>query len=1417
MLNRRHFTRLLLAASTLLSLSASAQQIHLLPKYAIRGEEITDTVAIKQERKGFEASYQQFRLAASDYQAAVKEFIGREIGTRKTALNEQYKGQIDALDKAQYDLRRDAIARMEEFVYRHRDHDVYTPDTLFRLAELYYEDTKASYGRGQDQYNRDLELYNRGKILDPPRDPDQDFSRSIAIYKYLHWLPEGTKMDSLAGKLEGQTLEKRWPNYKYGDAAMYLQGFCESEQGETEKSIATFSQIEAHYPKSTYVPEAWLRVGEMWFEENEFENAADAYKHAADAALRGNDDANYMLALYKLGWSHFQLYKYPDAVRYFQKLIEYEVLNQAKLSPRAKQLNLRKEAIEYLAKSLAEPSWDEDGCDDFGAEDFHQGCIQLDPALRPRLYVSSIIEPKFDDEFKSDTWQNVAQGEILTRLQSNFNARQDVRKDLTSGDKPYLFDILMMYGNTLYEQSEDEYYRQAVLVYGYAIDRWPMAREAQAMQRKVIRSIDILAAAADGCREQLQKHKDNTKPLSEQALNSALLCLKMSLSDQSRQTIERKKYLTMFGKDSAWFEKWGSDKDLAAQVDDTTTKYRSEFAMLMLREAQALKAIPGKMDEAMDKYAEAAREFESILKADPKSAKAYEIAWILGESLYFGGSRCKGMPSDAPPPPPPAPAKPVKGRPAATTAAVTTADAGAPPMWPAPIVPMVKKACESMRRSLEYYVLVRDWKGPRPLADDSKPEAPKYADHREEAGMSAMGAAKLILQARASYPKDDPEHLAALQLADIRPTKASDDAEEEACKKEIEESTTKQKTCHVKPLPMDEMTVDWMQLVDHYMATNLNEVFKEDPDRIPKLALQVAELLYKNRQFDHNDKLATEKLKPDFWSARERLWWILNKFSKTTLAEEAYKDLIESYSIEQDFEKLQELAQWGEDHEIGDPESRKKIREVVKEKALGDIAKAGDNALAKADKEVAQVETVADPEQAGKMLAEARATYARAGELYYNLRKQVPVDDTSRQKAALMNAARAYYRGEQWDTCVEVLKEAEEKIRAAQTKDPKEIELNLKRLEEIVQMRADLNFKFFKIREAIADFRVLYDNAIKSTEKDAPKKAAKYLTNAAQLAFFNSDWDLANELDRQIMARYEKDTDPEAKKRVVGSAWRIQENFQKRGDIPHQIEALEAFITRYAADTQNSMKVFKAYTMIADINESRGDKKSAEKVYKRILEAFVKGGYKLGGAEATAAAQAQFKLMEPRYDSFLKTKIQPNPKLTPAKQQGEVIKQAKAMLDTLLGPEREVVNAEGKKSTERDNAKGLYGEYDLEVTKYQSQNWSYAAYLYRAKLLQYLARTIYSAPQPENMSEEEQAALDEFLEKFGKQIEDKAIRDLTAALKDAEAKGAVNQWVTDLRKAINQYKPKEYPLLKDEKRLVLDPSGTLPETDKELR
>ena len=300
----RRFGIFALAIGLFLSASTAfaVQQVRWMPKYAVRGERVDDPVELKSERKAFQASFEAYKLAAREYQNEVKEFITREIGLREKAINAGYKGQIDALDQAQFDLRREAIARLESFIRRHQDHDQYTPDTLFRLAELYYEDTIASDDRAQSDFQKQMDLYNRGKILDPPVDTERDFSRSVAIYKYLHWVPEGTAMMPLSGKLEGIVLEKRWPKYKFADAAMYLQGFCELKAGDIEKSIATLSEIENHYPNSTYIAEAWLRVGEMRFDDGDFEKAADAYGRAASRALVTNDDVNYMLALYKLGW-----------------------------------------------------------------------------------------------------------------------------------------------------------------------------------------------------------------------------------------------------------------------------------------------------------------------------------------------------------------------------------------------------------------------------------------------------------------------------------------------------------------------------------------------------------------------------------------------------------------------------------------------------------------------------------------------------------------------------------------------------------------------------------------------------------------------------------------------------------------------------------------------------------------------------------------------------------------------------------------------------------------------------------------------------------------------------------------------------------------------------------------------------------
>jgi tetratricopeptide (TPR) repeat protein len=1376
---------LLLIVGGCLSVEAfAAGQIRLMPPYRVRGDVVDDPVALKSERKAFQAAYEAYRLAAKEYRDEVREFIGKEVRQRQNNISASYQGQIDQLEQQQFDLRRDAISRLEDFIYRHRDHERYTPDVLFRLAELYYEDTIASYNRAQDNFARDMDLYNRGKLLDPPTDSERDFSRSIAIYKYLHWVPDGTPMSALSGKLEGIVLPKRWPNYAQADAAMYLQGYCEYEQGEVQKAIATLAELEPHYPQSKYVAEAWLRVGEMNFDDNEFEAAAEAYGKAAKRALETKDHKNYALALYKLGWSNFQLYRYPDAVRWFQKLIEFEdaqAQTTEKEGKKGNDLDLRKEAIEYLAKSLAEPSWDDDGCDDFGSETSKGACTILDPRLRPRLYVASVLAPAFPEkEFAN--WQANLQGEALTKVQAAFNAREAVRKDLING-RPYMFDILLTYGNTLYDQKEDEYYRQAVQVLGFVIDNYPLSRQAQELQRKVIKSVDILAAAAASYQAMLQKHASGEKPLKPEDLKDVTVSLAMALQDQERQVAERRKYLSMFGKDSAWFQKWGSDKDLAAQVEDTVNKVRYDFALLNHAQAQGYRAA-GDEEKALAKYKEAADEYEILLKTDMESPNAYSLAWTLAEVLFFSGKRCDALRTK----PPESALMRLKDP--------KTNEEGDLIPYPDAMLPQIKAACGQMQKSIQYYQMVRDWKGQKTRDAEGKP-----MDFREQAGLSALLASNLVLNAHASYGLSDPERLSHYNLPDIRPSSKQDEEDQKA----VEE---KDGITRVTPKSLDPIAVDWLLQVDAFIANN--EATIKDISIIQKLALQASELLYKNRQFDPWKEGVTPKTPAEFWSARERFWWIIKKYPQSNQAVEAFKNLITTYLIEKDYANMNAVAKYGEDNNVGEKKLIAGVFKTLHEIELSVIAKDAAGRWERANQRIADAEKANSPDDAGKVLADARKTFDEAGDMFYDLRAKV--DKPKEQKALLMNSVRAYYRGEKWDKCFKVLKEAEEIFRNAKPETPAEKDEIVKILDEIVVTRANLNYQFFNIPEAINDYRILYDNNPKG------EKAAEYLKSAADLAFYNSNWDLAVQLDKEIIARFEKDPLPARKEMVQKSAWRIQQTYQKKGDVNKQIDGLEAFITRYQTDKAVSARVFQAYGMIAGIYEGRGDKKNSERMYKRILEAFVKGAFeKNGGPEATAAAQSEFSLMKPRYDQFMARKLEENNKLSATKRMEDLQKQVVDLMNSLLGPLVKQKNPQtGAEEQVRTGKEGLYNEYKDRVASYGSQNWSYAAYLYRGKLLQYLARAIYNAPRPE-MTDEELEAYEGILMQFGEQVENKAIKDLELALKDAESKGVVSNWVTELRKAMNQYQPAEYPLLKDEKRLTAEPSGTVPMAEPELR
>jgi cellulose synthase operon protein C len=1345
---------------------------HMPPYRGEAGTAVDDPARIKAEGAAFESAYKAYREAAREYREEVREYIQDEIVKRQRRIAGTYQNQIDKIDGEQTRLRKEAIERLEAFIFRHREHDKYTPDALFRLAELYYEDSLDEYNKSIDNFDKNLDLYGRGKLLDPPVEKEKDFGRSVAIYKYLHWVPPGARMEALSGRLAGVTLRQRWPNYRNADASLYLQGFCEAEMGKTDQAIATLASLEKHYPKSSYIAEAWLRVGELYFDNNEFEQAADAYKRAADT----HDPKMYGLALYKLGWAYFQMYRYPEAVRWFQTLIEYydEELpkRQAEAKAAGKEMpegegegqgaNLRKEAVEYLAKSLAEPSWDDDGCDDFGGEETKGDCIQIHPRLRARLYTSCVLEP---DTTEFPNWLAEYGGEPLTTLQRNLDARTAVRKSLMNG-KPYVREILTEYGNAVLEQAEDDYYRQGVIVLSYIVDKWPMEREAQALQKKVLRAVDLLAAAAPSYTDELTKNPNNRE---------ALLGLTLAGEAQERQITERRKYLTMFSPGTPWFEKWGTDRELATQVNEMVGQVRLNFAQLIHARAQTLRAA-GKEQEALAKYAEAATEYETLYKADPGAESAYELAWTIADVYFFSGKFC-----DA-------------NRDKDGSLTMNPVVAGELLPYADKEVQTIKAACAQMSKSVAYYDIVRDWKGAK-----GKTAEGKTVDYTEAAAFSSIIATERILVSRSAYPTTDAERLPARMVPEIRPAAEDDERDIEANKEAAD-------AIRVKPLEVDRAIANWIKAVDGYVDSGLTNI--KDPKRGETLALVAAELLYKNRHFDPWVEQPYKDLTPIFWSSRARFRSILKHFPKTSASTESAKNLLTSYQIEKDVDGMKEVRV-----ELKDVLDQKTLDIVDKQLRvifLGEIAKKAENLNREADKSYLVAKAEADPAKAFALHEEARALYTKAADEYKRLRVETDVVDT--KKTALLNAMAVYYKAEQWESCFESLDLAEAMLREAlqdNTKPKKEQTQNAKSLLDVVERRAKLQYQFFRIPEAIANFQEVYKMDPDGT------KGQESLLNAALLAFRNGNYDLAMQLNEEIVRKFANQ--PKRKQAVDDANWRITECFEKKGDVKGHVDSLFTFVDRYKKDRDASDKVFKAWAVIANIYRSRGDTKKEFQTWNLIVAEFEKGGFaKDGKPEATATAEAQFRIIEPRYDAFLLMKLTPNPKMPAGKQIQQLQKQLRGMLDVVVGPEQKKKNAEtGQEYTVRDG--GLYKEYLDNVALYGSQNWSYAAMLYRAKALQHLARTIYGVPPPEELSEEEEEAYAEAIESVGAQIENKAISSLEAALKDAESKGVVNEWVTKLRAAINKYKPAEYPLLKEARRLQADPQGVAPAPEKELR
>lgn len=372
------------------------------------------------EREEFERVAARFSEVAIEYNREVEALLDSSFKDRMKGVTERYDREASQIETNESERRNDAIAQFERFIEKYPREPRYTPDAMFRLAELYYEKSAVDYDIALKFYNQQKALYDRGKVPERPKNAERDYSDVIKTYQRLL----GTFGDS----------------YRYADAVHYLLGYVLQESEDDIAARKAWMDLVEKHPKSEYAPEVWLRIGENHFDYGEFEQAADAYKKA----LAYTESRFYDKALYKLAWTYFQIYDYDAAIRSFKDLISF--YDKAGRLDGATASALRDEAIDYLAKSLAEDDWDNDGEDD----------------------------------------ENRGIARALSYLQ---------------GGEKFERDIIIRYAEALYDLHDIRKYQESIEVYKKLIAMNPTALDSVDFQQKIIQIYDVLRDVDSAAKE----------------------------------------------------------------------------------------------------------------------------------------------------------------------------------------------------------------------------------------------------------------------------------------------------------------------------------------------------------------------------------------------------------------------------------------------------------------------------------------------------------------------------------------------------------------------------------------------------------------------------------------------------------------------------------------------------------------------------------------------------------------------------------------------------------------------------------------------------------------------------------------------------------------------------------------------------
>ena len=305
----------------------------------------------RKEMEAVEGDWKRYSDAAEAHHRRMRDLLLRSFDDKTAELEARYAARIADATATKSERHRTTIELLQKFIAEHPDHEQFTPDAMYRLADLYLDaadeavDTMDITSEVIADYSKPIGLWEQ--ILQGF--PAYRQTPSV-LYLLAHYNKSADERRSLVLFLALTCANKvKWtdlpPPVPTKDEAL-----AKSDRKERLDPYADCQPWDGADPE--LVRHAWVRgIGDYHFGiPGELDESIAAYLKVVDGA---KDSPLYAEALYKLAWSFYKRDFLLESIKRFDESVKIYDATVARgaLPP----LELREESLQYIAVAFTDP------------------------------------------------------------------------------------------------------------------------------------------------------------------------------------------------------------------------------------------------------------------------------------------------------------------------------------------------------------------------------------------------------------------------------------------------------------------------------------------------------------------------------------------------------------------------------------------------------------------------------------------------------------------------------------------------------------------------------------------------------------------------------------------------------------------------------------------------------------------------------------------------------------------------------------------------------------------------------------------------------------------------------------------------------------------------------------------------------